>query len=175
MKARGITKKRPAFERSTKIDPRNAEAFAGLGRIRSRMRKSYEDTSNLGKAVENLEAALRLDPSMTSVYEDLGNCYEGSSGMGPRRATPMMTKFLATRNQKILSKPTRCSATSAAGNQFEEGRGGLCRVVKLIPLDVYQYYQLAQMLKKPRNMKMLKRPTSRPAKSAMNRSTSPIF
>ena len=135
-----------AFEQLTKIDPRNAEAFAGLGRIQSRMRKSYEDTSNLGKAVENLEAALRLDPSMTSVYEDLGNCYEGLREWA--KAGDAYDKFLATKPENPLQAYKMLGNVRREAGQFEEAAAAYAEVVKLIPLDVYQYYQLAQMLEK---------------------------
>jgi len=46
------------------------------------MRKNYEDTSNLGRAAENLEAALRLDPTLVAAYQDLGQLLRRPSGVG---------------------------------------------------------------------------------------------
>jgi len=135
-----------AYEQLTTIDPQNALAFAGLGRIQSRMRKNYEDTSNLGKAAQNLETALRLDPTLLASYQDLGNCYEGLREWV--KAGDAFEKFLASNPANPVQAYKMLGNVRREAGQFEAAAAAFAEVVKINPDDAYQNYQLAQMLEK---------------------------
>jgi len=134
------------YETLTKLDPQNAAAFAGIGRILSRMRKNYEDTSNLGKAAENLEAALRIDPTLVAAYQDLGNCYEGLREWA--KAGDAYEKYLASNPNNPGQAYKMLGNVRREAGQFEAAAAAYAEVVKINPEDAYQNYQLAQMLEK---------------------------
>ncbi len=143
---RDYEKAAAAYEQLTKIDPQNAGAFAGLGRLQSRMRKNYEDTSNLGKAAQNLETAVRLDPTLYAAYEDLGNCYEGLHEWA--KAGDAYERFLASNPSNPSQAYKMLGNVRREAGQFEAAATAYAEVVKYNPEDAYQNYQFAQMLEK---------------------------
>ncbi|MHB8054919.1 MAG: tetratricopeptide repeat protein [Candidatus Aminicenantales bacterium] len=141
---RDFEKSAAAYEQLTRISPDNAAAFAGLGRIQSRLRKNYDDTSNLGKAAQNLEKALQLDPSLIAPYQYLGNCYEGLKEWA--KAGDAYEKYLASKPADAMQVFKVLGNVRREAGQFENAAKAYAEVLKISPDDTYINYQYAQML-----------------------------
>jgi len=141
---RDYEKAATAYEQFTKIAPDNAAAFAGLGRIQSRLRKNYDDTSNLGKAAENLEKALQLDPSLVASYQYLGNCYEGLKEWG--KAGDAYEKYVASNPADAAQTYKMLGNVRREAGQFEAAAKAYAEVLKTSPDDAYLNFQYAQAL-----------------------------
>ena len=141
---RDYEKAAAAYEKLTQIAPDSAAAYAGLGRIQSRMRKNYEDTSNLGKAASNLEKALQLDPSLMASYQYLGNSYEGLKEWA--KAGDAYEKYLASNPADAASIQKMLGNVRREAGQFELAAKAYAEVLKVSPDDPYMNYQYSQML-----------------------------